>query len=134
MDPIIKAKLNSLKCPVCQGQVDVLDWRGPEGQPKFNYCCVSAWGHYRLLMNDYIVQYETVVIYEGKHRYEIRQNLGDIPTFSGQTTIYICDVDAENRAISPKKKMFSTNKYLFDFSQTNREKMVNRIKTILVFQ
>ena len=135
MDPIVKQTLNALRCPICKGQVDLLDWKQKRVPLDYNYCCANDWEHYRLLFVHWepvlIIKHETVVVYEGRHKYQITQfqNKG--------TEIFIFDVDLENRVIEdPQKKNpnFSYDKHLFDFSKSNRDKIVNRIKTILVFQ
>ena len=138
MDPLVKQTLNALRCPICQSQVDLIDWKIPTSAIKYNFCCATDWEHYRLFFVHWEpvlrVEYETVVIYEGKHQYEIRQ------TSSNKTFIFVRDVDAENRVI-PKSNQglvvapdFTYDKHLFDFAKTNRDKIVNRAKTILVFQ
>ena len=52
------------------------------------------------------------------------------------TEITTHEVDAENRVVDkrggPGKISFKL--HLFDFAKTNREKVTNRLKTILVFQ
>jgi len=103
---------------------------------KYNYCCANNWEHYRILFVHWVVapkiEYETVVVYEGRYEYLIHQydNNGN-----NNIEIFVYEVDAENRIIDTKKpSKFSFNKKLFDFSRTNREKIVNRVKTILVFQ
>lgn len=84
------------------------------------------------------VEYETVIFYEGKRKIEIRQDYRQV--VSPTSLIYLYEVDAENRVIEKKDEPlklkgpdFSFDKKLFDFSRTNREKVVNRVKTILVF-
>lgn len=132
MDPVAKAVLNSLKCPLCGGQVDLLDWRQAGTKLKYNFCCANNYEHYRLFFIHWDgtprIEYETVVFYEGKYQYRINQFL------AGTTEILLSRVDAENRVIDPQKySMFEFEKHLFKFSQTNREKVVNRVKTIVVF-
>jgi len=123
MDPLQKTILNSLKCPVCGGQID--------GITKFY--CASNEEHYQVFFNGdtfpYIISSEKVIVYNGKHQYEIIQTINS-------TAIYIWKVDGENRRIidkvnPPQPLVFG--KKLFDFSKTNKEKLVNKMKTILVF-
>lgn len=147
MDPLVKAVLNSLKCPLCGGQIDLLDWRSvKKTDPQYNYCCVADWQHYRLFIdsnkNPGFIEYETVIFYDGKYQYQIvqenrAQSLISFPV----TAIWLREVDAENRVLekkdSRKKSLlpdFSFDKKLFDFSTTNREKVINRVKMIVVFQ
>lgn len=135
MDPLVKQTLNTFRCPICKGQVDLLDWKQKGSRYIYNFCCVNEWEHYRLFFVHWEpvlrVEYETVVIYEGRHKYEITQFGTNI------TEIQIFNVDPENRVIEdPQKKIskFSYPKHLFDFAQTNRDKILNRVRTILVFQ
>jgi hypothetical protein len=69
-----------------------------------------------------------VTIFEGSHQFDIVQK-------SGHTKITIRDIDPEERILdNVKPKVFKYEKELFDFSKTNRDKILNRIKTILMFQ
>lgn len=141
MDPLAKALLNSLKCPICQGQVDLLDWKDRSDGMKYNFCCSSNWEHYRLYFVHWElvprIEYETVIVYEGRYQYRISQFAPDKRFPSERTEIHTFEVDKENRIISSKDKKFlppiSFEKKLFNFSQTNREKLMNRVKTIIVF-
>lgn len=140
LDPVAKQILNSIKCPICKSPVDLLDWKVKSDTRKYNFCCAADWQHYRFFFIHWEpvhrIEYENVIVYEGRHKYEITQ-FYDLLNLDGKTEILIFDVDPENRVIDTKEKKapkFSYDKRLFDFSQTNREKIVNRVKTILVFQ
>ena len=135
MDPIAKQILNTLKCPLCKARIDLLDWKDVSDGRKYNFCCSSNWEHYRNFFVHWqpviYIEYETVVIYEGHRKYHLTQY------DDNRTEIFIYDVDAENRIIDDKDKkkpVFRYDKKLFDFSNTNQEKIINRVKTILVFQ
>ena len=134
MDPIVKQFINGLKCPLCQGQIDIIDWKIRYSVRKHNFCCVNNWEHYRLFLNQsniIINEYETIVIYDQKKKYEIIQD--NVPD-DNYTTINIYQVDAENRVLEKEKNYsFTFKKSLFNFAQTNREKILNRIKTVMVF-
>lgn len=133
MNSPLKQFLNSLYCPICGGQIDcILNNR------QFNYGCASNIEHYRLWIDRTdvfppIVEYEVVVFYENCLRYLIRQHY-KIATVDF-TEINISKTNAENVVIDhiPIKSL-TYDKCLFDFSISNKEKMLNRIKTILVFQ
>jgi YHS domain-containing protein len=135
VDPIAKAILNSIKCPICQSGIDLLDWKDRSDGKKYNFCCSSNWEHYRNFFVHwepvFRVEYETVVVYEGKHKYQVTQYEDN------RTEIFIFKVDPEGRVADfgrePPAK-FAYPKHLFDFTRTNRDKLVNRVKTILVFQ
>ena len=129
---IAKAYLNTLKCPVCKSRLDLYEVK--DTSRKYNFCCSSNWEHYRIFFIHWEValrvEYETVVLYEGRHQYHLTQY------DDNRTELFIYDVDAENRVLSLKDKKPFVARYpkkLFDFQTTNKEKLVNRIKTILVF-
>lgn len=134
MDPIAKAILDSLKCPICQSRIDLLDWKDVSDGKKYNFCCSSSWEHYRLFFVHWqpvlYIEYETVIVYEGKHQYVVSQYNDN------RTEIFIREVDPEHNIIDKRggPGKFAYPKHLFDFTKTNREKLVNRVKTILVFQ
>lgn len=137
MNSLIKKTLNLLKCPVCKSQIDLLGWKDKSDGRKYNFCCASNWEHYRLLFVHWevmpYIDYETVVVYNDHHMYHVTQYFDN---GNNKTEIFIYEVDAENRIIDSKDKKtlkLSYDKKLFDFSQTNKEKIINRIKTILVF-
>lgn len=82
------------------------------------------------------IEYENIIIYEGRRKYDITQ-FYDPLNIAGKTEILVFDVDAENRVVDNKDKKpskFVYDKRLFDLSNTNREKILNRVQTILVFQ
>jgi hypothetical protein len=151
MDPIVKAILNSLKCPQCGAGIDIKTY-GPKTKGKFNYACATDNLHYAVQLAtdnglDYphnmpihpIIIQEMVVLYDGKHRYDINQWNASILGTVDSTTIDMFDIDPEQRIIEDrkgrkKKSSFDYPKKLFDFSRVTKEKILSRIKTILVFQ
>lgn len=132
MDPLAKLILNGLKCPVCHGQIDLLS---SIIMKAFNYGCVYDPWHYHLWFDQYRpvlnIDYEQVIVYEGRHKYRIHQNNN-----KDTTDIFVYDVDQEGNLVDEAEppKTFAYDKKLFDFSKTTREKLINRVKTILVFQ
>lgn len=133
MDPIARQILNTLKCPLCQSQIDFYIVNNSHNMYRYNFGCVVDWQHYRFKF-DYSdilfkIEYETVMVYDNNYLYNITQYCDN------RTEIVINTVDAEHRIIDNKKKiLFNYDKRLFDFTKTNQEKIINRIKTILVFQ
>jgi hypothetical protein len=124
MDTVSKKILNSLKCPVCGGQIDGV---------KTLYCAADQ-EHYYANIDDealpiFIIIKEIVKIYSEKYQFEIIQE-------KDSTAIYIWNIDKERRRIinkpnPPKPIVF--NKKIFNLSVYNN-KLINKIKTILVFQ
>lgn len=76
------------------------------------------------------IEYETVIVYHGRHKYVITQSEDKT------TVIQTLDVDAENRVIDNRggPNPISFDFHPFDFTQTNQISLMNRLKTILVFQ
>jgi len=112
----------------------MVDWKMKHPGKKYNFCCVNNWQHYRVFYvhweQPFNIEYETVILYEGKHKYEIHQYETDV------TNMLVYKVDPEGRVLDEKVPplAFSYRKKLFDFSHTNREKLLHRVRTILVFQ
>jgi hypothetical protein len=139
VDPIAKKILNSLKCPICGGQIDLLTYKKPISSKGNNFGCVVDQMHYAIFFVHWEapirIEKETVMLYEGTKLYEVKQEHYFLGRPVPCTDIYIKPVDLENRVLDNiKPKHFHFNKLLFDFTKTNREKLLNRIKTILVFQ
>lgn len=142
-DPAVKTILKALRCPICGGALDLYELK-PKAEQVYNFCCVNDWEHYRMWFVHWEpllrVEYEKVVLYEGDYQYAIVQNnygndKNHLFGVNGDTTITISKVDPEKRIIETlKPKNFWYTKKFFDFNQTNRDRIVNRIKTILTFQ
>jgi len=126
-----KELLNSLKCPVCGGQIDIARVCGS------NYGCVNNPYHYNLNIETGSVAIfsfltrERITLYDSKYRYDILRIHGE----SIKTKIEIFDIDGERRVIfSFKDKFVEIDGDAFDFNNFNSDKALNRIKTILLFQ
>lgn len=115
IDPF-KNYLNSLRCPVCGSQIEGIS------EPFF---CVANNEHYRLYLQEslpYTPSHEIVVIYDdNSRRYAISQDVDS-------TKIV---VSYEN---SPTKEPITFSFRVFDFLNTTKEKILNKLKTIMVFQ
>jgi hypothetical protein len=140
MDKIAKQILNSLRCPVCGGQIDLISWTKLERKPKDqNFSCVYDPEHYGIWFVHWEqpvrLEMERATVYEGSHQYQVFQQHWINGARATSTKVVISEVDPEHRIIETKdKKVFQYDKHLFDFTKVSREKLVNRIKTILVFQ
>ncbi len=132
MDKAVKQYLNSLRCPICFGQIDMIEKRLIDGN---NFGCVNDNYHYNLFYQYWkqpfgLIQ-EIVRIYDKDHLYEVMQS-SDGNLF---TEILVKNVDKEYRVIDKKKILqFRYDKKLFDFSQSNKDSILKRIKTVLIFQ
>jgi hypothetical protein len=133
MNKDTKTFLNSLKCPVCQGQIDMYDlYQQNAKSTRFNFCCVNDYYHYRMALLPLMklkIHYDMVDIYEGKYQFRTYQNY-----IQNKTVIDIWKVDEEHNLLNEKSKMFRYDKILFNWQNTNQNKIVNRIQTILTFQ
>lgn len=132
MNLIAKKILNNIRCPICSGQLDLPGWQVEQKNKDYNFFCVNDFRHYGIFLIHWdlpiSIEQEGVTIFEGSHRFDVVQK-------NGSTKITIRDVDLEERILDNIKPIvFEYDKEMFIFSQTNREKIINRIKTILVFQ
>lgn len=133
MNPDAKKLLNSLRCPICSGQLDLIGYMVSNKSKDYNFFCVKDFRHYGIFLVHWedlpaIITQQGVTIFEGSHQFDIVQK-------GGRTTITMLEIDPEERILDNiKPKVFQYEKELFNFSKTNRDKIVNRIKTILVFQ
>jgi len=75
------------------------------------------------------INYDVVDLYDGHHKFQIDQRY-----LIKRTRIDIWEVDAEHHLLDEKSKIFTYEKLFFDYPTTNRDKIINRIKTILTFQ
>jgi len=118
--------LNKLRCPICKAQIDMLERAG--------HGCAANSDHYQVSISphDIAVTWEKVNFYTKKFKYSI------IKTYEQaniHTEIFIREVDLEGRVIFTFDiKSYKTDINLFDFTNFNVEKAINRINTILVFQ
>lgn len=121
--------LRALKCPVCKGQI--------EGIVSLH--CVYNRNHYAASTTpeyeSFRLNSEDIEFIDKSFLFFISQRYwtGNDPVT--QTSLVVLRVDAENRVTGDQigKKLFF-DKILFDFQKTNKEKLLHRIKTILVFQ
>jgi hypothetical protein len=138
----LKSLLNPLKCPVCKSKIDLAAPSSKKGGN--NFACVTDNAHYGLFIVHWElpvrIESETVKVYDHKYLYEIDQfHTLTIPnrkaTKSNETIIFIREID-KNRNIVKHGKIdqLQFSQILFDFQNTNQEKIINRVKTILVFQ
>jgi len=137
MDPIAKKILNALRCPICGGQIDLVAWDAPKKKSSgSNFCCVSDPEHYGIWLVHWEqpvrLENDKVVVYDGSYKHTVMQQY--VPT-KGFTTIQTVKVDPEHRVLDgTHTRFFSYHKLLFDYTKTTKEKLLNKIKTILVFQ
>lgn len=115
-DPF-KDYLNTLRCPVCKGQIDGV------GNPFY---CATDREHYKIYLNGINSPYhEVVVVYDAPCRYEIIQQPNHTNIFFNR------NMDA---SLGGQSLLTAFDFKIFDFSKTNREKILHKLKTILVFQ
>jgi len=135
MDKIVKIIVNALRCPICKSQIDGHDMYYPNiRSTSFNFHCVSNYHDYRFWMpyDGYSVPkilYDMVDVYDGHYLYRIDQKY-DI----NETIIDVWGVDVEHNMINEQSKIFTYQQILFDYQNTDRNKIVNRLKTVLTFQ
>ena len=134
MNKAVKLVLNSLRCPICLGQVDLIDYMAPRAKSTaYNFGCATQYDHYRLWFPHWEtnkISYDVVQVYEGRYLHIILQRYP-----ARQTSIETRQVDPEKRLIDTiPSKVFNYNKILFDWNKTDQLKIINKVKTILTFQ
>lgn len=134
MDKVLKSFLNTLKCPLCGSLIDIFD--GKEVKRKFNFACSSNYTHYGIWLNSDLypfIEEEVLEIHEKNHMYLIHQFHSQIPN-THMCSINIFNINGDGNITGSLSSNFVYDKSLFDFRNTNRSKLLNKIKTILVFQ
>lgn len=122
-----KAYYNTLKCPVCGGQLD-----GNAQSDNFVLNCVYDKNeylvHFNVINNIPVIINEEVRMNHNKHRFVIEQ--------AEFTKISTYNVDSEGWVIGilPARKALEFQGKLFNFQAINKEKLIKRLKIILVFQ
>jgi|SRR5208282_1449590 len=131
MDPILKKIVNTLKCPICGSQIEGLEGAFYCVYNREDYCVYIS--HYDDIIR---VERESIMIFEGTRLYHVLQVYEEDK--NNWTEFYIFPIDAEKRLIEGKADenylIGTYEQSLFDFQDTNREKILDRLKTILVFQ
>lgn len=136
----LKRLLNILRCPICKSQIDILNLK-----IKYNFGCVQNYLHYSVFIRDAeithyssslipSIEQERVIINDKLFQYEIIQNFICMAPSETETLIYIKKIDAEGRVLEQPYKKFNYNKMFFNFQETDKNKIINRINTILTFQ
>lgn len=134
MDPLVKKILNSLKCPICDAPIDMTDYK-----KMYNYGCVRDINHYLICIKDDnlisvpFLSVESVNIYDNCRKYQLTQIYDQFST-NVKTEILVLEVDLEKRVqFNFKNNQLILDKKLFDFTNFNIDKAINRIKTVYTF-
>jgi hypothetical protein len=129
-----KKILNSLKCPICRSPIDITGY--PVFSTTYNYGCAYNCSHYMLsiitLGGETKIEKERVSVFDKTHKYEISKTYR--PN-GNKTEIIAYQIDPEGRVIfSFKNHQLNVEQEIFNFSNFNPDKALNRIKTLFVFQ
>lgn len=147
MNKATKKFLNSLKCPICQCQIDLISNRNYSGiihndigYLGINFGCVNNPTHYGLNLDmdvsetdngSYLIIYESSIVNNIKVQYEIIQHY----TQDGHTKLIIWAIDPEGRyKENVLSKSLNFERHLFNFNNTNKENLIDKITTLLLFQ
>ncbi len=141
MNKEAKLILNSLRCPLCNSQIDLIDWFSllNKKYKEHNFGCVVNPEHYSIYFNHWEdppkIENERVIVYDELNQYNIDQNTFIIGHPWIKSTIKVSKVDKENRVLDNiKPKTYTFEIQLFDFKSVNRNKIINKVKTVLIFQ
>jgi hypothetical protein len=128
MDKQLKTLLNNLKCPVCKAQIDIA---GRSISSQYNYSCSGHPQEYVLFIDSQLslpIRYDRVIIYDEHNKYIVVQVYG-----AQYTVLDVWKVDAEGNLTDYNNKTVKLNYILFDYQKMDREKIVRRLKTVMVF-
>lgn len=132
---VLKVFLNTLRCPVCGGLIDMFEGRAV--RRRFNYACAADYKHYGIYVNVELsppfIEEEVLEISDKNHMYMIIQ-FHDQFLNKHMCNIDSFDINGDGNIVGSSKGHFSFHKTLFDFKNSNKVKLLNKIKTILVFQ
>lgn len=136
--PEAKQLLNSLKCPICKSPIDLYSGVPLYNRSGHNFACAEDNQHYSLLLkydiSPILIMQERTHVYDHNKKYQLNKTYDYEGGGSITTEIVIYRIDPEGREMfSFEKKRLSFDKDLFDFSNFNKEKAIQRIETILVF-
>ena len=125
--------LNSLKCPLCKGQIDLLSHETIGRSSKYNFGCAINNRHYVLFFNHWgdpiEITLEKVTLFNNLKCYEIIEHI------KPSTIIKISKTDLEDRIldnVEPKYIIYPYN--IFDFQNTDKDKIINRLTMMLLYQ
>ncbi len=122
----IKRQLNHIKCPICQGPIDIATFLG-----KTVYGCAVDIDHYHIEFDSKSSEIvnEFVRFYDEKHKYQILKNNNKT-----NCNLYIYNIDSEKRVIEDGRiRILYPDKSLFDFRNFNVAKAITRVKLLLNF-
>jgi len=127
----LKTYFNTLRCPLCNGQLDSIS-----KLETVKLYCVSNFEEYICILNTTIYPptfwWEEVSIYHGNNKYWIGQEYKNLDM---KCSIQIRSIDKEGRVIEGSKIKSMVFKFkLFDFQSLDKNRILSKLKTILVFQ
>lgn len=105
---------------------------------RINYACAANHQHYGIWLDTKELPAfieEEYVLAETEHKFYLIVQYHNRFLNRHQTNILVGEVDGDGNVIDSKiKKQFTFGKTLFDFGKIGKERLINKIKTILVFQ
>lgn len=128
MNRDLKFLLNSLKCPICSAQIDIISCGSGA-----NYGCVNNTSHYVLKILD--EEFPYTKIFKEKIKFTKNSKLYIIEQIYGEniSNIWIYSVDLENRIIESRKRKYKIiNFKLFDFQNFDIGKAINRVNNVFL--
>lgn len=122
----IKKILDRFKCPICKSPIDVIGNRNLYG----NYCCAQNINHYIVKYDFPMVISETVFVFDINKKYAITKSYQT----NIKTSIEVFETDLESRTIFTfSETKLVLDKDIFDFTNFDSKKALNRIKTVFIF-
>jgi hypothetical protein len=134
-----KRLLNSWRCPVCQGPINLIDFLAKDAySTSYNFGCATEYLHYRVWFPHWEsphnqIHYDVVHLRDNDKRYlyVIHQRY-----LISRSTLDVWACDEEYHMIEDTHAILYFQYLLFDYINSNIDvkKMIHRIQTILTFQ
>jgi histidinol phosphatase-like PHP family hydrolase len=133
MNPTARKFLDTLRCPLCNSLIDLLEWKQSiANSVKFNFCCSQNWEHYCLYFQywkiPFFIEYERVCIFLPGIEYDILQS-----NSLQKTDVNFYQTDLENRIIAVAQQPVTYQYLLINFQESSQEEIVNRLMIIMTF-
>jgi hypothetical protein len=134
MNKVAKNILNSLRCPLCQSSVDLYDFATERQKPDvyYNFHCINNNDHFEVWFPHWAeicqIDNDVVRIYYNNNYYRIGQYYPNQATY-----INIGKFGGENRLNNSSERLYFGN-VMFDWQNTNRDKIITRLQTLMTFR
>ena len=126
MNKVIKQYINSIRCPLCGGQIDGFFY-----EKEWKSYCVKYPLHYALYFVNTTLISEVIEVHQEFKLYSIMQYY--VPSIETHISCISTDIDG-NIIEGDWVDILNRDNILFDFRNVNKQQIINRLKILLTFQ